>query len=752
MCPLHDCASNCEAKIDSSYTGRRSAEDNRTGRDTLEIVSVPSRAPRVKIGAVLARNTLWNYAGFAINMATSFVLFPFVVGHLGEAAAGVWLLLSAVTGYMGLMELGIVPALTQRVAAALGRGDDDAVRRAASTSLALMTVMMLVAAQAAWFAPWVADVLELPPELDRRAATAIAVAIVGVALRMPLAPFQALLLGCQRQDRCSQLWIVMAVVKAVLTAALVVSGYGFVAIVVMEATVHLLAGLLQVRWVRQELPRLPLALSAASWDEVRYLTSFGLQVTVTGMFVLIVEQTDRLVIGTFRPIAEVTLFSAAWKLYALAYTIPTTLVQALTPIVANLHGEGDEDRLRAVFVRMSKYSVAVAFPLIFGIGLAGGWLLDVWMGPRFVGVLPVLQVLLLSLAVTAFNHPGYSVIVGTRRVGQQMWTYNAPLAVLNLGLSVWLVHRLGILGDCARDGDSVAAARVPVPASGHLAGRHVGHRLPPPGGAADAAAGDPQLRAGLRRRGAGAARVAGPAGGHAGVRRGVRCLVLAFGHVARRAVVGAAAVAVDAVAHDRLARGTPPYRVRRCLRAPTSRRSSCAVAAAEADAVALTAPLSDAQANWQPGGGRGWSVVQCLDHLALSNTIYVSHFLPVAERALAAGGPPFTGLRPTWLGRWFVRSLEPPPRHKTKTFKNLVPPSSMPLAAALAAYLASHDPYRRLVTVAGRIDTNRVVTSNPFVRTVRMRLSTALLVVPAHDRRHLWQARQVLAAPGFPRA
>ena len=179
---------------------------------------------------------------------------------------------------------------------------------------------------------------------------------------------------------------------------------------------------------------------------MRYLTSFGLQVTVTGVFVLIVEQTDRLVIGTFRPIAEVTLFSAAWKLYALAYTIPTTLVQALTPIVANLHGEGDESRLRAVFVRMSKYSAAVAFPLIYGIGLSGGWLLDVWMGPRFVGVLPVLQVLLLSLAVTAFNHPGYSVIIGTRRVGQQMWTYNAPLAVLNLGLSLWLVHRLGILG------------------------------------------------------------------------------------------------------------------------------------------------------------------------------------------------------------------------------------------------------------------------------------------------------------------
>jgi O-antigen/teichoic acid export membrane protein len=165
--------------------------------------------------------------------------------------------------------------------------------------------------------------------------------------------------------------------------------------------------MLQIRWTREELPGLRLTPSSVSWGEVRYLTSFGVQVTVTGMFVLIVEQTDRLVIGTFRPIEEVTLYSAAWKLYVLAYTIPTTLVQSLSAIAASLHGGGDQERLRTVFVRMSKYSVALALPLIFGLGLAGGWLLDKWMGPRFVGVLPVLQVLLVSLAVTAFNHPGY---------------------------------------------------------------------------------------------------------------------------------------------------------------------------------------------------------------------------------------------------------------------------------------------------------------------------------------------------------
>lgn len=173
-------------------------------------------------------------------------------------------------------------------------------------------------------------------------------------------------------------------------------------------------------------------------------------------------------------------------------------------------------------------------------------------------------------------------------------------------------------------------------------------------------------------------------------------------------------------------------------------------ALAAEDARALVATLTYAQANWQPGQGAGWSVAQCLDHLARSNVVYTAHFLAVAERARVNGGGTFQGLRSTWLGRWFVRSLEPPPRHRTKTFKTLVPASTIPAAEALASYLASHDHYRQLVAVAAEVDANRVVATNPFIGTVRMRLSTALQVIPAHGRRHLWQARQVLRQSGFP--
>lgn len=174
--------------------------------------------------------------------------------------------------------------------------------------------------------------------------------------------------------------------------------------------------------------------------------------------------------------------------------------------------------------------------------------------------------------------------------------------------------------------------------------------------------------------------------------------------------------------------------------------------ASEADARDLAQGLTDSQGNWQPLEGRGWSVAQCLDHLATINRFYVGHFLPVVERAKTDGRGPFAGLAPTWFGRAFVKSLEPPPRLKMKAPTNVVPASSIPMDAALAAYLASHEPYRRLVHAANDVDVNRVGAQNPFFKACRVRVATALQVTLAHDRRHLWQARHVLQAPGFPRA
>lgn len=83
---------------------------------------------------------------------------------------------------------------------------------------------------------------------------------------------------------------------------------------------------------------------------------------------------------------------------------------------------------------------------------------------------------------------------------------------------------------------------------------------------------------------------------------------------------------------------------------------------------------------------------------------------------------------------------------KTRAPRVLSPSERVPREGLLERYVTSHAPYLALVQAAASVDVNRVVEPNALVPAVRMRLSTVLLVIPAHDRRHLWQASQVRRA------
>jgi DinB superfamily len=166
--------------------------------------------------------------------------------------------------------------------------------------------------------------------------------------------------------------------------------------------------------------------------------------------------------------------------------------------------------------------------------------------------------------------------------------------------------------------------------------------------------------------------------------------------------------------------------------------------ACEGDADRMVADLDDQAVNWTPPSGR-WSIAQCVSHLTLMNDFYLRGWPEAVADAARAERGPFKGLHPTPIGRWFARSMEPPVRMKSKAITAVTPGPHVARATLVADYRRSHETYRHLVRGAAAVDVNRIVRPNAIVKQVKMRLSTVLLIIPAHDRRHLWQAANVKA-------
>jgi DinB superfamily len=171
--------------------------------------------------------------------------------------------------------------------------------------------------------------------------------------------------------------------------------------------------------------------------------------------------------------------------------------------------------------------------------------------------------------------------------------------------------------------------------------------------------------------------------------------------------------------------------------------------AADRDARAVAEGLSESQGTWRAEPGT-WSIAECLDHLAVSNRVYIEAMRGPAERARARGRMRRRPALPGVLGGWFVRSLEPPVQFKVKNPKKSTPRPSPPLADALEAFLASQEEVRRLLRGVADLDLTGTRFPNPYVTAIAWSLATGFHVLAAHDRRHLWQAwnvrRQATAA------
>ena len=168
--------------------------------------------------------------------------------------------------------------------------------------------------------------------------------------------------------------------------------------------------------------------------------------------------------------------------------------------------------------------------------------------------------------------------------------------------------------------------------------------------------------------------------------------------------------------------------------------------AAEQDARKLVAGLDEGRGAWRPSPG-AWRIAECLDHLAIANRVYLVPMQEVAVRADAEGRRRRGAAVPGFVGRWFVRLLEPPVgRFRGKAPRKIRPRTAPTLADALASFVASQQEVRDFSGVNANLDLAGVRFKNPFLRGVRFSLATGLHVITAHQRRHLWQAWRVHAA------
>ena len=115
-----------------------------------------------KIGRALIRAAAARLTARVIASIIGIVLIPFVLGKLGSRLYGAWVLVGTLTGYYGLLDLGLSSAVSRFVSREIGRGNKAEANRYIAASFYLfctsgVIVFLLVALAAAFCGRFVKD-------------------------------------------------------------------------------------------------------------------------------------------------------------------------------------------------------------------------------------------------------------------------------------------------------------------------------------------------------------------------------------------------------------------------------------------------------------------------------------------------------------------------------------------------------------------------------------------------------------------
>ncbi len=398
---------------------------------------------------VVARSAFFNLLGFGISILYMVFLVPLVVRYVGVEEYGLWTLLLALTGYVGLVDLGIGTSFVPYIARYASLGSHDDVNKVILHGLLFYTLFSVLILGIGYFiSPWLFALVRIPVPYLESARSLFLVALVGFAFSTIAGVFGSVLNALQRMDSYN---IFLSVVLLGKFGAILIAlslGYGLFGLMMADliVTAASLAPLLVL--TRKHFPRL--ALKWQGYDSVmmKTLLKFGTQLQVSRLAEAIQAHFDKLILSRFIGLSAVSMYDFGSRPGGRLRSLPLTAVSSLVPAVSALDAADNRARILAGLIRSTRYLAIVSVPLFAYFMCFADDVVYVWLGGGFGQAAQTLRILSCAHLVSVIAGAMALVSQGMGQPGVQMRT-TLIQAILNIVLSIVLVILFGFYGAVA---------------------------------------------------------------------------------------------------------------------------------------------------------------------------------------------------------------------------------------------------------------------------------------------------------------
>ena len=397
-------------------------------------------------GRRLGVNTLWSLVGGGIPLLFALAAMPFIVNGLGTARFGVLLLVWALIGYVGLVDLGIGRALTQMTADRLGAGKPHEVPSVVWSGMAAMVVLgvlggLLLSALAG---PLVRNLLVVPEIYQDEAVTSLWLVALGLPLIVAGGGLAGVLSGYQRFAVLNGLRIPFSAANF-LGQALVATFWPDLALAVAVLIAVRILNAAVLAWLCWRIA--PFRRGESKWNraDVRGLLRFGGWITVSNVIGPLMVTLDRFLIGAMISMSAVAYYATPHEAVTRLWIVPSAVMGVLFPAFTSVLRH-DRARVARLFKGgLAANLILLVPPTVILVAFAEP-LLNLWLGPDFAArSTPVLRIMVVAVLINSLAQVPFALI---QALGRPDLTAKLHLAELlpYLLLLAWCTQTWGIVG------------------------------------------------------------------------------------------------------------------------------------------------------------------------------------------------------------------------------------------------------------------------------------------------------------------
>ncbi len=331
------------------------------------------------------RNSVSATLLYCTSVVTSLLMAPVIVRSFGAEAYGVWELMLGLVGYLGLLDLGVTPALIRYIAVAKGGDDRAQLQRVFSAGRLFCLALAIIGALLLVLAAVRPDILfNAKAAASDEIRRALLLFSITFALNYACAAPVCYLLGAQRYTLVNGFRIVQAIVQTGVSYYVLVRGpssplVALATITACGAAVELAFFTVLLR-VRSDAPPLTLRIPRSLLVD---LMQFGAKSTALVAAATLMRSGMLFVVAHAAGVGQVVFFVFPLRLFEMSQSLGQAIGIPLTPYFAHAFGRANGAAPTQQWIVATR---ALQF-VTFGVTLSVLWLglpfLARWLGADY---------------------------------------------------------------------------------------------------------------------------------------------------------------------------------------------------------------------------------------------------------------------------------------------------------------------------------------------------------------------------------